>query len=138
VEVLSPKVALKGVKNAHGLFDNVIPQSMIRLIPEGWVSTMLFLMVRTFYKWRFSSALSYPIDGFYASHLRPKHQKGKSVHVTGRGGGPWGCETSRFPHFLDSRLTNGDEVVSLTRLPAALYPQEGSWYSFLLEAESTQ
>jgi hypothetical protein len=29
-------------------------------------------------------------------------------------GGPQGCETSRRPHFLDNRLTHGDEVVSLT------------------------
>jgi hypothetical protein len=28
--------------------------------------------------------------------------------------GLWGCETSRFPHFLDNRLTDGGEV-SLTR-----------------------
>jgi hypothetical protein len=34
-------------------------------------------------------------------------------------------------------LTDGREVVSHTRRPAALYPQEGSWYSFLLETEST-
>jgi hypothetical protein len=34
-----------------------------------------------------------------------------------------------------SRLT---EVVRLLDLcPAAIYPQEDSWYSFLLEAEST-
>jgi hypothetical protein len=46
-------------------------------------------------------------------------------------------ETSRFPHFVHNRLTDGGEVVSLTRRPAALYSQEGSWYSFLLEAEST-
>jgi hypothetical protein len=44
---------------------------------------------------------------------------------------------SRFPHYLDNRLTDGGEVVSLTRPPAALYPQVDSWYSFLLEAEST-
>jgi hypothetical protein len=31
---------------------------------------------------------------------------------------------------LDSRLTDGGEVVSLTRRPAALYPQEDSWYSY--------
>jgi hypothetical protein len=45
-------------------------------------------------------------------------------------------ETSRLPHFLKNRLTDGGEVVSLTCL-AALYPQEDSWCSFLLEAEST-
>jgi hypothetical protein len=51
---------------------------------------------------------------------------------------PWRTlwlETSRLPHFLDNRIT--DVVVSLTRRPAALYPQEDLWYSFLLEAEST-
>jgi hypothetical protein len=41
------------------------------------------------------------------------------------------------PHFLYSRLTDGGEAVSLTRRPVALYPHEYSWYSFLLEAEST-
>jgi hypothetical protein len=46
-------------------------------------------------------------------------------------------ETSRLPHFLENRLTDGGEVVSLTRRPAALYSQEYSWYSFLLEAELT-
>jgi hypothetical protein len=45
--------------------------------------------------------------------------EGKAIPVTGRGG-PYGCETSRLPHFLDNRLTDGGEVVSLTRLPAAL------------------
>jgi hypothetical protein len=39
--------------------------------------------------------------------------KGKDIPVTDRGG-PWGCETSRLPHFLDNRLTEGGEV-SLTR-----------------------
>jgi hypothetical protein len=63
-----------------------------------------------------------------------KGKKGKAIPVTGREG-PWGCETSRLQHFLDSRLTDGGEVVSLTL--DAFYPQEDSWYSFLLEAEST-
>jgi hypothetical protein len=36
--------------------------------------------------------------------------------VTGRGG-PLDCETSGLPHFLDNMLTNGGEVVSLTRSP---------------------
>jgi hypothetical protein len=50
---------------------------------------------------------------------------------------PIGFKTSRLPHFLDNRLTDGGEAVSLKRRPAALYSQEDSWYSFLLEAEST-
>jgi hypothetical protein len=54
----------------------------------------------------------------------------KAIPVPGRGG-PLGCETSRLPRLLDNRLTNGGEVVSLTRR------QEDSWYSFPLEAEST-
>jgi hypothetical protein len=33
----------------------------------------------------------------------------KTIPVIGRGG-PQGCETSRFPHFLDNRLTGGGEV----------------------------
>jgi hypothetical protein len=41
---------------------------------------------------------------------------GKGIPVTGRGG-PYGCETSRLPHFLDSRLTDSGEAVSLTRRP---------------------
>jgi hypothetical protein len=51
--------------------------------------------------------------------------KGKAVPVTGREG-PYGSETSRLPHFLDKWLTDGGEVVSLTRRSAALYPQEDS------------
>jgi hypothetical protein len=43
----------------------------------------------------------------------------------------------KIPHFLDSRLTDGSEVVSLICQHAIIYSQEDSWYSFLLEAEST-
>jgi hypothetical protein len=43
-------------------------------------------------------------------------KKGKAIPVTGRGD-PQGCETSRLPHFLDNRLTDGGEVFSLTRRP---------------------
>jgi hypothetical protein len=45
-----------------------------------------------------------------------KVKKGKANSVTGRGG-PYGCETSRLPHFLDNRLTDGSKVVSLTLRP---------------------
>jgi hypothetical protein len=40
------------------------------------------------------------------------------------------------PQFLDSRIIDGGEVVSLARRPPFTL-QEDSWYSFLLEAEST-
>jgi hypothetical protein len=41
-------------------------------------------------------------------------KKGKATPVTGHEG-LQGCETSSLPHFLDNRLTDGGEVVSLTR-----------------------
>jgi hypothetical protein len=45
-------------------------------------------------------------------HYFSVHQiKGKDIPVTGREG------QSRLPHFLDSRLTDGREVVSLKRRP---------------------
>jgi hypothetical protein len=47
---------------------------------------------------------------------RTREYNGKVIPVTGRGG-PWACDTSRLPQFLDSRLTDGGEVVSLTRQP---------------------
>jgi hypothetical protein len=56
--------------------------------------------------------------------------KGKTILVTCYKD-PQGCETSRLPHFLDIRLIDGSEVVSLTRRPP-FTPR----YSFLLEAES--
>jgi hypothetical protein len=62
------------------------------------------------------------------------HKKGKATPVTGRGG-LQGCASSRLPHFLDNQLTDGGELVSLKQRQAALYPQEDSWYTFLLEAE---
>jgi hypothetical protein len=42
--------------------------------------------------------------------------EGKAIPVTGRGG-PYGSETSRLPHLLDNRRTDGGEVVSLIRRP---------------------
>jgi hypothetical protein len=40
--------------------------------------------------------------------------RSKAVPVTGRGG-PYGREKSRLSHFLESRLIDGGEVVSLKR-----------------------
>jgi hypothetical protein len=38
--------------------------------------------------------------------------EGRLIPITGCGG-PWGCGTLRLPHFLDNRLTDGSEAVSL-------------------------
>jgi hypothetical protein len=51
-------------------------------------------------------------------------KKGKAITVTGHGG-PWGCETSRLPHFLDNRLTDGGEVATLKRRPPFTPPPQG-------------
>jgi hypothetical protein len=64
-----------------------------------------------------------------------KATKGKVIPVPGHGG-PQACERLRLPHLLDNRLTDGGKVVSLRRRPLCT-PQEDSWYSFLLEDEST-
>jgi hypothetical protein len=45
-------------------------------------------------------------------------------------------ETSRLARFIDSRLTDDRNVVSLTCRPP-FTAQEDCWYSFLLEVEST-
>jgi hypothetical protein len=59
-----------------------------------------------------------------------------AIPVTGRGC-LLGYETSRIPHFLDSRLRDGGEV-SLTRW-RLLYTHQGySCYSFQLEASKLQ
>jgi hypothetical protein len=44
------------------------------------------------------------------------HAQSKTNPATGRGD-PHGCETSRLLYFLDNRLTDDGEVVSLTRRP---------------------
>jgi hypothetical protein len=47
-------------------------------------------------------------------------KKSKAIPVTGRGG-PQGCETSRIPHFLDNRLTDGQNT------SLGLYQLHQSW-----------
>jgi hypothetical protein len=56
--------------------------------------------------------------------------KFKTVLVTGHSE-IYGCETSRFPHFLDIRLRD-DSDVSLTLRPP-FTPKEDSWHSIMLE-----
>jgi hypothetical protein len=62
-----------------------------------------------------------------------KVKKGKDIPVTGRGG-PYGCEMSRFTHFLDNRLIDGGEVTKETHLEMLLiaevmYGQMGRKYN---------
>jgi hypothetical protein len=55
------------------------------------------------------------------THMAP--EDGRNVlarsyyHYVRGHGGPYSCETSRLPHFIDNWLTAGGEVVSLTRRP---------------------
>ena len=65
-------------------------------------------------------------------HLRPG--KGKSVPLQARGA-QRGSRKLRFPDYL-AMAQDGGKVVSLTHRPL-LPPRKYSWYSFLLEAEST-
>jgi hypothetical protein len=50
-------------------------------------------------------------------------KESKVIPVTGHGG-PYGCETSRLPHFLDSRLTDGGKVVSFTNRGSPVHPRK--------------
>jgi hypothetical protein len=75
---------------------------------------------------------------FRREREREREKKGgggrKAIPITGSGGlKHW--ETSRIPHFVDNRLTDGGKAIGLTCRPW-FTPQENSWYSFLLEAES--
>jgi hypothetical protein len=45
----------------------------------------------------------------------------KTVPLIGRGN-PWVYETLKLPHFLDNRLTDGGEVISLTLRPHLYSP----------------
>jgi hypothetical protein len=64
---------------------------------------------------------------------RDREVKDKTTHVTSRGS-LYGGETSRIPHCLDNRLTDGGEVISLrSRLLFTLRNIPGT---HILEAES--
>jgi hypothetical protein len=63
---------------------------------------------------------------FFRNLVGILRKKRKTIPVTGRVG-PLGCETAWLPYFLDNRLTDGGEVVSLTRRPPFAF-QEDSWY----------
>jgi hypothetical protein len=50
--------------------------------------------------------------------MQCKKVKGKCKVIPVRGReGPYGCETSRPPNFLENRFTDGGKIVSLMRRP---------------------
>jgi hypothetical protein len=80
------------------------------------------------------------IDSYFLENMSHFHYKVQSVNyrevfsvvrtirknaipITGREG-PLGCEMSRLPHFLDNRLTDDGEVVSLMRRPPFTLQEE--------------
>jgi hypothetical protein len=60
-----------------------------------------------------------------------------SIYPCNRLWRPTGCERSRIPHF-STQSAHRWRWGCQPYLPAALYPQEGSWYSFLLQPEWPQ
>jgi hypothetical protein len=65
-----------------------------------------------------------------------KRGKNRSSYPCNRLWKPIGlCDMEALIFSLENRLTDGNKVVSLTH-PPGFTPQEDSWYSFLLEAES--
>jgi len=68
-------------------------------------------------------------------HLAPRlKNKGKALPLQAWSG-PEGSRKLRFPDYM-TRAQDGGKVVSPTHRPP-LPPRKYSWYSFLLEAEST-
>jgi hypothetical protein len=49
---------------------------------------------------------------------RAEKSENEVISVRDRGDS---CRTSRIPHFLDNRLKDGDDVLSLKRLPPSTY-----------------
>jgi hypothetical protein len=66
-------------------------------------------------------AVAYLLVGSPMQYMfKPMKVKSKVILVSGHRGLE-GCEMSRIPHCLDSRLTDGSCQI---HVPAALYPQE--------------
>jgi hypothetical protein len=63
------------------------------------------------------------------------HRSSKIIPATGCGG-PFACETSRFPHFSRQSANRWRWCCQLYE-PATLYSNYYPWKSFLLEVEST-
>jgi hypothetical protein len=73
------------------------------------------------YIWTLMQVSQFQIK-YLTFHLRKKKLNIKAIPVTGRGG-PQVYETPRLQHFLGNRLTDGGEILNLTRRPP-FRPQE--------------
>jgi len=76
-----------------------------------------------------------PPRGVFEVSLHPPPIKGKGISVPLEArSGPEGSRKLRFPDYMRTAQDGGRLSALRT---GRLYPQEMSWYSFLLEAEST-
>jgi hypothetical protein len=66
---------------------------------------------------------------YFLPHTGGKRKVNLSLYRPWR---PLGLREVKAPTFSDIRLIDGGKVIG-----PAFYPQEDSWYSFLLEAEPT-
>jgi hypothetical protein len=98
--------------------------------PLNWLAHSTNLTAMGFYLWGFLIWLVIVHGGWFV--------KGKAVPLQ-TWGGPEGSRKLRFPDFMTT-AQDGGKVVSLMHrppLPPGNTPRKYSWYSFLLEAEST-
>jgi hypothetical protein len=103
----------KQIRNKHGLTTYMHRMEFEPMIPEFE-----------------RSKKKHFIENVNSTLFKPYNDK--AIPVTGRGG-QQGRETLRLSRQSAHRRRWGCQPYA----PAALYPQEDSWYSFLLEAEST-
>ena len=73
-------------------------------------------------------------DKFYIQQRLLDKGKGKAVPLQAWSG-PEGSRKLRFPDFMTTALEGGKVVILMHR--PHFTPRKFSWYSFLLEAEST-
>jgi hypothetical protein len=72
-------------------------------------------LVRIYIFYMFSKGNRKYFFFFITSNSRISPNVNDSIILVLGHGGPYGYQTSRLQHFLDNRLTDGGEVVSLTR-----------------------